>query len=68
MTGPEPKREPGSETPEKENVGKTHEEFVGDMARPSVSKKEYEKRKRKEKSEPRNDSQKEPGRPPDEGS
>lgn len=38
-----PKPEPKSETPEKPSIHKTHEEFIGDMARPSINKKEYEK-------------------------
>lgn len=49
MTGPDPQREPRSETAEKKGINKTHEEFIGDQARPSMTKQEYEKQKRKKK-------------------
>jgi len=46
MTGPDSEREPKSETSEKKSITKTHEEFIGNEARPSLTKQEYEKRKR----------------------
>lgn len=49
MTRPDPQREPRTETAEKKGIGKTHEEFIGDMAGPSISRKEYEERKREER-------------------
>ena len=41
-----PPPEPESETPEKPSIRKTQEEFIGDMAQPSISKEEYEKQER----------------------
>ncbi len=60
MPAPDPQREPQSTTPEKDAITKTHEEFVGDMARPSISKQDYEKKKAAEKAKSEG---KQPGRP-----
>jgi hypothetical protein len=49
MTGTDPDREPQSETAEKGSIRKTHEEFIGDMAQPSVRKEDYERRKKNER-------------------
>jgi hypothetical protein len=46
MPTPDPRREPRSETAEKPSILKTHEEFINDEARPSISKTEYEKAER----------------------
>lgn len=52
MTEPEP--EPRSETPEKKSIRKTHEEYIGDEAQPSLSKQEYEKAQRERQREKTN--------------
>jgi|GEM_PF-6792583 len=58
MSGPDPQREQKSETAEKAAIRKTHEEFIGDMARPSQNKEDYEKHKEKEKQRAREKSDK----------
>lgn len=50
MTGPDPQREPHSETEEKKGILKSYEEFVGDDG-PSMTKKEYKKQKERERQE-----------------
>ena len=45
-------REPDSTTPEKDSIRKSQEEFIGDMAEPSMDKSEYEKRQGQSKEEP----------------
>lgn len=64
MSGPDPKREPNSETEEKKAIGKTHEEYVGDMAQPSRSKADYEKHKEYERQKAREKSDKNAGGQP----
>lgn len=50
MTGPDPQREPRSETEEKKSILKSHEEFVGEQ-KASMTKAEYEKQKERERRE-----------------
>lgn len=64
MAQPDPDREPQSETDEKDAIHKTHEEFAGDMARPSVRKEDYEKHKQQERQRAREKSDKNPGDQP----
>lgn len=46
MNPPDPQREPQSDTAEKKSITKTHEEFAGKEAEPSISKRDYEAKKR----------------------
>lgn len=46
MNHPDPQREPQSDTAEKKSITKTHEEFAGKEGEPSISKKDYEEKKR----------------------
>jgi hypothetical protein len=70
MTAPDPEKEPTSETSEKAAIRKTHAEYIGDMARPSMSKQDFDKRQHeeterqraKEKSDKNNEGQP-PARP-----
>lgn len=64
MSGPDPQREQKSETAEKGAIQKTHEEFIGDMAQPSVRKKDYEKHKETEKQKAREKSDQNKGDQP----
>lgn len=61
MTGPDPQREPRSETEEKKGILKSHEEFLGQQ-KPSMTKKEYEKGKERERREAPGQSAQDPGR------
>lgn len=63
MTGPDPKREPSSETDEKEGILKSHEEFIGNDG-PSMTKQEYEKHKERERQKAGEKSDREPADEP----
>lgn len=52
MTGPDPQREPHSETEEKKGILKTHEEYIGENE-PSMTKQAYEKQKERQRKQER---------------
>lgn len=55
MTGRDPQREPESETKEKPEILKTHEEFLDDNS-PSIGKRDYERHKEVEEQKAREKS------------